>query len=106
MLQHVLPKGLRRARNFGFLHHNSARAIRLLQVLLMRAVPPVPTPAVTARPAWQCVCGQRMRVVAKRLRVLRPEGAPNGQTVKVVKPETSAAAQAHTMQWSRIRHPC
>ena len=34
LLQHVLPKGLRRSRNFGFLHHpNSVGAIRLLQLL-------------------------------------------------------------------------
>jgi len=98
VLQHVLPKGLRRARNFGFLHHNSARAIRLLQVLHMRAVPTVPTPAMTARPAWRCVCGQPMHVVARRLRPLQPEGAPNGQTVKVMQPDKLAAAQAHTMQ--------
>jgi len=98
MLQHVLPKGLRRARNFGFLHHNSARAIRLLQVLHMRAVATVPTPAMTARPAWRCVCGQPMHVVARRLRPLQPEGAPNGQTVNVMQPDKPAAAQVHTMQ--------
>jgi len=98
VLQHVLPKGLRRARNFGFLHHNSARAIRLLQVLHMRAVPTVPTPAMTARPAWRCVCGQPMHVVARRLRPLQPEGAPNGQTVNVMQPDKPAAAQVHTMQ--------
>lgn len=37
----MLPKGLRRARNFGFLHPNSARAIRLLQVLHLRTARPV-----------------------------------------------------------------
>ena len=31
LMQHVLPKGLRRARNFGFLHPNSKRLIALLQ---------------------------------------------------------------------------
>lgn len=33
LLQHVLPKGLRRSRNFGFLHPNSVGAIRLLRLL-------------------------------------------------------------------------
>lgn len=33
ILQHVLPKGFRRARNFGFLHPNSKRLIALLQYL-------------------------------------------------------------------------
>ncbi|OOG80473.1 hypothetical protein B0E41_20715 [Hydrogenophaga sp. A37] len=32
LLQHVLPKGLQRARNFGFLHHNSRRTLHLLQL--------------------------------------------------------------------------
>jgi len=31
VLRYVLPKGFRRARNFGFLHPNSKRLIRLLQ---------------------------------------------------------------------------
>jgi hypothetical protein len=31
VLKHVLPKGFRRARNFGFLHPNSKRLIALLQ---------------------------------------------------------------------------
>ncbi len=34
ILQHVLPKGFRRARNFGFLHPNSKRLIALLHYLL------------------------------------------------------------------------
>jgi hypothetical protein len=34
VLQHVLPKGFRRARNFGFLHPNCKRIIALLHVLL------------------------------------------------------------------------
>ena len=34
ILQHVLPKGFRRARNFDFLHPNSKHSIQLLQYLL------------------------------------------------------------------------
>ncbi len=34
ILQHVLPKGFRRARNFGFLHPNCKRLIALLHLLL------------------------------------------------------------------------
>ena len=34
VLQHVLPKGFRRARNFGFLHPNCKRLIALLHLLL------------------------------------------------------------------------
>jgi hypothetical protein len=34
VLQHVLPKGFRRARNFGFLHPNCKRLIALLHLML------------------------------------------------------------------------
>jgi len=103
VLQQVLPTGLRRSRNFGFQHHNSARAIRLLQMLHMRAVP---TQAMPPRPTWRCVCvcgcvcgcGQPMHVVVRRMPALQPEGAPNGQAVNAVKPDKPAAAQVHTMQ--------
>ena len=40
VLQHVLPKGFRRARNFGFLHPNCKRLIALLHVLLKFAPRP------------------------------------------------------------------
>lgn len=40
VLQHVLPKGLRRARNVGFLHPNCKRLIALLHVLLKFVSPP------------------------------------------------------------------
>ena len=73
VLQHVLPKGLRRSRNFGFLHPNSAGAIRLLQVLHLRAVPPAATSAAPPRPAWRCACGQPMRVLCRRMPALQPE---------------------------------
>ena len=46
VLQHVLPKGLRGARNFGLLPPYSAGVIRLLQVLHLQV-----TPGKPARPA-------------------------------------------------------
>jgi len=69
LLQHVLPRGLQRARNFGFLHHNSRRTLRLLQLTHMLTpsshapVKPPPT-----RPVWRCSCGQPMRVIRRRMR--------------------------------------
>ncbi len=41
LLQHVLPKGFRRARNFGFLHPNSKRLITMLHLVLKVTVHPV-----------------------------------------------------------------
>jgi hypothetical protein len=67
ILQHVLPKGFRRARNFGFLHPNCKRAIALLQVVLK--VRPAPVQAwMKPRPPFLCTCcGAPMRVVRRRL---------------------------------------
>ena len=85
VLQHVLPRGLRRSRNFGFLHPNSAKSIRLLQVLHLRAAPSAGKPTAPLRAAWRCVCGQPMRVMCRRMpaqeivgdgRAARPNTAP------------------------------
>ena len=97
VLQHVLPKGLRRARNFGFLHPNSARAIRVLQLLHLRAAPPAATVPVPARPAWQCACGEPMHVVRRRMAALQPEDRPKAQPWRVNLPDKPDAGQAHTM---------
>ena len=67
LLQHVLPKGLRRARNFGFLHPNSKRLIALLQWLLeRRTLQPDRSPS--PRPAPRCPnCGAKMLIVRTRV---------------------------------------
>ncbi len=66
LLQHILPKGFRRARNYGFLHPNGKRQIRLLQILLrvhLQAIQPKP------RPAMICACcGGIKRIVQTRIR--------------------------------------
>ncbi len=66
ILQHILPKGFRRARNYGFLHPNSKSTIALLQLKLKMIVTPyVPTP----RPVWRCACcGCVKTVVARRIK--------------------------------------
>ena len=68
LLQHVLPKGFRRARNFGFLHPNSKRLIQLLQ-LLLKLDPGHAFEAVKPRPSLVCpCCGATMIIVRTRLR--------------------------------------
>jgi len=67
VLQHVLPKGFRRARNFGFLHPNSKRLIRLLQ-LVLRFDPNRALAWMRKRPEWACpCCGAPMKVLETRL---------------------------------------
>lgn len=74
ILQHVLPKGFRRARNFGFLHPNSG-LVRLVQLLKRVVVLP---PQI--RPAVRCkCCGGVMKIVRTRIKnsdiQLRRQGA-------------------------------
>jgi hypothetical protein len=67
ILQHVLPKGFRRTRNFGFLHSNSKRLLELLQQLLK--LKQFKTLAgLTKRPQITCpCCGGVMRIVQTRI---------------------------------------
>ncbi len=68
ILQHVLPKGFRRARNYGFLHPNKKGLIALLHVVLRIA--PRPRPPDKPRPAFLCpCCGTPMRVIRRRIPV-------------------------------------
>lgn len=72
LLRHVLPKGLRRARNFGFLHPNSKRLIQLLQHLF-RIKPGRPAAQTRPRPAITCpCCGGVMRIVRTRILPISP----------------------------------
>jgi len=67
ILRHVLPKGFRRARNFGFLHPNSKRLIALLQYLL-GFDPNRALAWVKKRPQLSCrCCGAVMDIVRTRI---------------------------------------
>ena len=76
VLQHGLPKGFRRARNFGFLHPNCKRLIALLHLVLhfdpgraaawFRERPPIVCPC----------CGAAMKIVRTRIRPSRQGGNP------------------------------
>ncbi len=79
VLQHVLPKGFRRARNFGFLHPNSKRLIALLKLLVFKRPRTMPTAppssASTPRTQWKCACCGAAMVVLRR-RILPSTNAP------------------------------
>ena len=75
-LQHVLPKGFRRARNFGFLHSNSKRLIALIR-WLFRLRPTLDQPSVGQRPRLTCpCCGAAMNIVKTRIPRLFPSALP------------------------------
>ena len=62
VLQHVLPKGFRRVRDYGFLHGKAKKLLSLVQLILqvlIQACAPRP------RPAFQCpVCQAPMKILA------------------------------------------
>jgi hypothetical protein len=71
VLQHVLPKGFRRARNFGFLHTNSKQMIQVLQ-MLHACAPTFTATTLRKRPVLRCrCCGSEMRIVRTRIPATR-----------------------------------
>ncbi len=67
LMQHVLPKGFRRARNFGFLHPNSKRLIQLVQYLLnLRPMSVVELKVKRPRLRCKC-CGAVMQIQATQI---------------------------------------
>lgn len=69
ILLHVLPKGFRRARNFGFLHPNSKRLIALLH-FLFGLNPKQALAHLKPRPGLRCpCCGGPMQIVKTRIPV-------------------------------------
>jgi len=72
VLQHVLPKGFRRARNYGFLHPNSKRLIALLRLLVFKPRGKAPSESAqvsqSERPKLLCrCCGAVMAIVRRRI---------------------------------------
>lgn len=56
LVQHVLPDGFRRVRDYGFLHHNAKKIRHLVQLLLRVRLLEPPAPQ---RSAWCCPCCQQ-----------------------------------------------
>jgi hypothetical protein len=66
ILQHVLPRGFRRARDYGFLHGNAKKTRSLVQLILHVKLPETEEPK---RPGFTCsTCGTEMQVVARKIR--------------------------------------
>ena len=61
ILQHTLPKGFRRARDFGFLHGNAKRRLKIVQWALNVMIK---APKKIERPAFVCNhCGMPMTII-------------------------------------------
>jgi hypothetical protein len=62
LIQHVLPTGFRRVRDYGFLHGNARRTLIRVQWFLRVPLSVIPEPS--PRPPFACShCGESMRVV-------------------------------------------
>jgi hypothetical protein len=62
VLQHVLPKGFRRVRDYGFLHGNAKRLLRLVQLVLQVLIQAV---SRRLRSIFKCpLCQAPMRILA------------------------------------------
>jgi hypothetical protein len=61
LLQHTLPKGFRRARDYGFLHGNAKRVLNVVQWVLQIVIPPAKK---STRPHFHCKkCHALMSIV-------------------------------------------
>jgi len=68
IMQHILPKGFRRVRIYGFLHPCSKQLIKLLQYIL-RFDPAKILKTLKPRPAFLCkCCGAKMKIIATRIK--------------------------------------
>ena len=70
VLQHVLPKGFRRVRDYGFLHGNAKKLLALVQ-LVLHALIQVCTPR--SRPAFKC---PKCRALMNILAISQPHRSP------------------------------
>ena len=70
VLQHTLPKGFRRARDYGFLHANAKQLLKRVQWLLQVVMPNLDP---TQRPKFICkLCQSPMSMIG----ITRPDPAP------------------------------
>ena len=61
VIQHVLPRGFHRVRDYGFLHHNARKTLRLIQLILQVVLKPEES---RQRPVFSCsACGGKMNVI-------------------------------------------
>ena len=93
VLQHVLPKGFRRSRNFGLLHPNCKQRQRLTLLRMglrpgamatgpagmQPSAQPSTQPPLSERPKLQCrCCGAAMVIVRRRIAPLASTGGAVG----------------------------
>jgi hypothetical protein len=74
LLRHVLPKRIRRARDYGLLHGNCQKLLQTVQLLLHVVLPEPWKPQ--PKPPIRCPhCGGVMAIIAVRVREINPAPA-------------------------------
>ena len=71
IVQHVLPKGFRRVRDYGFLHGNAKRTLSLVQLILHVIIKEL---APRLRPVFRCPCCRASMLIVEFRRVSRRPG--------------------------------
>lgn len=71
IVQHVLPKGFRRVRDYGFLHSNAKKLLSLVQLILHVIIEEL---ALRERPVFKCPCCRASMVIVKFRRNIRRSG--------------------------------
>ena len=71
LLQHVLPRGFRRVRDYGFLHGNAKRRLALVQLVLRVMLAPQ---TKRPRPVFHCSCCQSPMVITTFRRAVWSSG--------------------------------
>ncbi len=71
ILQHVLPRRFRRAREYGLLHPNSKKLIKMLHYLLNVHVTPWKVRLTPRAPITCSGCGGVMKIVQTRIEPIR-----------------------------------
>jgi hypothetical protein len=62
IMQHVLPKGFRRVRDYGFLHGNAKKLLSLVQLILQVVIEEIKQ---RTRPVFKCPCCQSPMMIIK-----------------------------------------
>ena len=70
IIQHVLPKGFRRVRDYGFLHGNAKKMLLLVQLILQVVIKGI---ELRPRPAFKCpCCNSPMAILGFRKAACKP----------------------------------
>ena len=71
IVQHVLPKGFRRVRDYGFLHGNAKKLLSLVQLILHVIIEDLTS---RKRPVFKCPCCKASMMIVKFRRHVRCPG--------------------------------